>query len=203
VSLPIILVGIWFFLKEAFAYTHYPIRINRNNGQIYIFRLDGTVLSMPWKDVFFTVGKGLPRGSYDDIRGHVLDADGVMVKETFALSHFSGKDDPDLMQYWEYVRRYMADGPATLIQKVEHVMEISHKKETFWNGFHRLIAEMAPVPLIAVLTSPLWFLIAIFRWIAMRTSKIPQWPQWVEDECKVDPEDPYQRDEQHPHPASA
>jgi len=72
-------------------------------------------------------------------------------------------------------------------------MEISHKKETFWNGLHRLIAEMAPVPFIAVLTSPFWFVVAVFRYIAMRTSKIPQWPQWVEDECQVDSNDPYQR----------
>lgn len=202
-SLPLILVGVWMFLKETFAYTHYPIRINRKNGKIYVFRLDGTVLAMPWKDVFFTVGKGRPRGAYDDIRGHVIDADGVTVKETFALSHFSGKDDPDLMQYWEYVRRYMADGPAGLIQQIEHVIEISHNKETFWNGFHRLLAEMAPIPLIAFLTAPFWFVVAIFRYFAMRTSKIPQWPQWVEDECQVDANDPYQRDEQHPHPGAA
>lgn len=201
--LPLLLVGVWLFLKEAFAYTHYPIRINRKNGKIYVFRLDGTILSMPWRDVFFTVGKGRPRGSYDDIRGHVLDADGVTIKETFALSHFSGKDDPDLMQFWEYVRRYVEDGPAKLIPKIEHVIEISHKRETFWNGFHRLMAEMAPIPVIAYVTAPFWFVVAIFRYFAMRTSKIPQWPQWVEDECPVDANDPYQRDEQHPHLGAA
>ena len=157
---------------------------------------------MPWKDVFFTVGKGRPRGSYDDIRGHVLDADGVTIKETFALSHFSGKDDPDLMQFWEYVRRYVEDGPAKLIPKIEHVIEISHKRETFWNGFHRLMAEMAPIPVIAYVTAPFWFIVAMFRYLAMRTCKIPQWPQWVEDECQVDADDPYQRDEQHPHPGA-
>ena len=200
--LPLFIAGTWMFLKETFAYTHYPIRINRKNGKIYVFRLDGTILSMPWRDVFFTVGKGRPRGSYDDIRGHVLDADGVTIKETFALSHFSKKDDPDLMQFWEYVRRYEEDGPAKLIPKIEHVIEISHKRETFWNGFHRLMAEMAPIPVIAYLTAPFWFIVAMFRYLAMRTSKIPQWPQWVEEECQVDANDPYQRDEQHPHPSA-
>ncbi|HEY9100119.1 MAG TPA: DUF6708 domain-containing protein [Thiobacillus sp.] len=191
-----LLVFMWAYRKESFAYTHYPIRLNRKNGKIYVFRLNGTVLSMPWNDVFITLGQGQTHDIYD-IRGHVLDTDGETVKESFAFSHYSGKNDPDLMQFWEFIRRYMADGPATLIQKVEHVMEISHKKETFWNGFHRLIAEMAPVPLVAVLTSPLWFVIAIFRWIAMRTSKIPQWPQWVEDECAIEPDDLWIRDGRH------
>jgi hypothetical protein len=28
----------------------------------------------------------------------------------------------------------------------------------------------------------------------MHTSKIPQWPQWVEDECRIEPEDPWRRE---------
>ena len=35
---------------------------------------------------------------------------------------------------------------------------------------------------------------SLFRWIAMRTSKIPQWPQWVEDECRIEPHDPWRRE---------
>jgi len=31
----------------------------------------------------------------------------------------------------------------------------------------------------------------------MRTSKIPQWPQWVEDECAIAPDDPWVRDGRH------
>ena len=31
----------------------------------------------------------------------------------------------------------------------------------------------------------------------MRTSKIPQWPQWVEDECRIEPDDPWVRDGRH------
>ena len=212
-SLPLLIAVIWLFLKEAFAYTHYPIRLNRKNGKIYVFRLDGTVLAMPWKDVFFTVGKGRPRGSYDDIRGHVLDADGVTVKETFALSDYDKlteqelKAYPDnvletdyLRRYWEFVRRYMEEGPKTLLDRVDVVMAIAHHREGVWTSFLRLNTGWAGGWIIAL---PLTLLVWPFRVLAMRTCKIPQWPQWVEDECQVDADDPYQRDEQHPHPGAA
>jgi hypothetical protein len=39
-----------------------------------------------------------------------------------------------------------------------------------------------------------FFPISLFRWVVMRTSKIPQWPQWVEDECRIEPNDPWERD---------
>jgi hypothetical protein len=35
---------------------------------------------------------------------------------------------------------------------------------------------------------------AFGRWLSMRTSKIPQWPQWVEDECQIEPNDPFVKD---------
>ncbi len=29
-----------------------------------------------------------------------------------------------------------------------------------------------------------------FYWLCMKLSKVPKWPQWVEDECAIDPNDP-------------
>lgn len=211
-SLPLVIATIWLFLSENFRYTHYPIRLNRKNGKIYAFRLDGTVLAMPWKDVFFTVGKGRPRGSYDDIRGHVLDADGVTVKETFALSDFDdlSKEElnayPDdvqethyLFRYWEFVRRYMEEGPKNLLDHVDVVIPISHRRESISLSFLLISTGWDRGRFIML---PMTLLIWPFRVLAMRTCKIPQWPQWVEDECQVDANDPYQRDEQHPHPGA-
>jgi hypothetical protein len=37
----------------------------------------------------------------------------------------------------------------------------------------------------------------IGRVIAMPTCKIPVWPQEIEEECKIEPDDPYIRDAQH------
>src|SRR5699024_57236 len=36
------ILGTWLVWVECFKWTHYPIRYNRKNQQIYAFRLDGT-----------------------------------------------------------------------------------------------------------------------------------------------------------------
>lgn len=40
----LVAAGIYLFTRDAFTYTHYPIRFNRKNRQVYVFRLNGTVL---------------------------------------------------------------------------------------------------------------------------------------------------------------
>ena len=32
------------------------------------------------------------------------------------------------------------------------------------------------------------------RWIAMQTSKVPRWPQEIEEACRIEPGDPWVRD---------
>ena len=39
--------------RESFSYTHFPIRLNRRNRKIYVWRRDGSVLSEAWDKVFF------------------------------------------------------------------------------------------------------------------------------------------------------
>lgn len=98
--------------EEPFAYTHYHIRLNRSTRMIHVFRVDGTVLSVKWNDVFSCLvhaGQG-----FWNIVGHVLDKDGKTIKETFPLTVFNGGSEvakDQLRQYWEFARRYMAEGP--------------------------------------------------------------------------------------------
>jgi hypothetical protein len=54
---------------------------------------------------------------------------------------------------------------------------------------------------LILIMMPILFPCSIGRWIAMKTNKIPVWPAEIEAECQVDPNDPYQRDEYHPHPS--
>lgn len=195
VSLLPISLGLLALKTDAFRYTHFPIRLNRKTKMVHVFRTNGTVLSVPWDEVFFCVA-ALPQNNWE-IQGHVLDADGVTVKETFALPVVgTGEGDREqLSRYWEFVRRYMEDGPGSVAKLVEYCLPIAERRESFADGFHHLHARAhaAPAP---VLVGVLLIYLVTYpgRWIALRTSKIPQWPAEVETVNVIETNDPYRKD---------
>lgn len=185
-------VCVWLLRKESFAYTHYPIRLNRATRMVHVFRVDGTVLSVKWSDVFFCLthaGQG-----FWNIVGHVLDKDGKTVKETFPLPVInggSGAARDQLRQYWEFVRRYMEEGPQDAAQRVEFLMPVATRRETLAEGFHRIHAEGGSNIIMSIIFAALAVIAAPGRWFAMRTSKVPQWPEEIEVECAIKLGDPY------------
>lgn len=108
----------WFLRKEFFRHTHYPIRFNRNNRMVYVFRLDGTVLAVPWDEVFFTLCPAQMRGVWE-VRGHVLAEDQNTVKETFVLSYYGQLSKTELactgtkIEESDHVRRHWEFGGVT------------------------------------------------------------------------------------------
>ena len=183
------------FRKESFAWTHYPIRLNRKTRMMYVFRTNGTVLSVPWDEVFFTLGGAGGSGLIQnwDLRGHVLDKDGNTVKESFTFSMVSNKKE-DLYQLWEFIRRYMEEGPQDLYKQVEFCMPVSEKRESYFFGLKRLIVNFKGQPFLQALMMPIFLLYSIGRVFAMWTSRIPKWPQEVENACRIEPGDPYIKD---------
>lgn len=173
---------VWLLRKDAFAYTHYPIRLNRSTRMIHVFRLDGSVLSVPWDEVFFCLG-ALPQRGWE-IQGHVLDADGQTVKETFAFApHGVGAREREMLkQYWEFVRRYMEDGPQAVASEVKACLPIAERRETFAFGWHRTHYHVGALPLVMQALMLLLYLVVYpGRWFALRTSRIPKWPADVDD----------------------
>lgn len=188
----VIAIMVWLLRKESFAYTHYPIRLNRSTRMIHVFRVDGTVLSVKWNDVFFCLihaGQG-----FWNIVGHVLDKDGKTVKETFPLPVFNGGSEvqrDQLRQYWEFVRRYMEEGPKDAAQRVEFLIPIATRRETLAEGFHRIHAEGGSSIVMSIIFAALAVIAAPGRWFSMRTSKIPKWPAEIEASCQVSADDPF------------
>ena len=192
-AMPVLFAGYWLLRKDSCTYTHYPIRLNRKTRMVHVFRLNGTVLSVPWDEVFFCIA-ALPQGDWE-IQGHVLDTDGVTVKETFPLSYYTSTSGlPVLERYWEFVRRYMEEGPEDAAHRVEIFMPVADRKETIANGFHRMHAEFGGNFIMTVLGAALALILIPGRWIAMQTSKVPRWPREIEEACRIEPGDPWVRD---------
>ena len=186
-------IGWKLFRKEAFAWTHYPIRLNRRNRMVYVFRTNGTVLSAPWDDIFFTLEFSGP-AKLGNIQGHILDKRSQRVQETFAFSAVSTSKEI-LLGHWEFLRRYMEEGPQAVIDEIVYCMPVDGKHEPFKSGMERVFAHDYGFPIaIRLIMWPLNFMITLARYFAMRTSRIPVWPKEVEEACPVDPGDPYVKD---------
>lgn len=195
---------VWLLCKESFAYTHYPMRFNRRTRMVYVFRPNGTVLSVPWDQVFFTLGH-MAQWEEWEVRGHVLEPDNMTVKETFALSYvgcLSATDveptrtqfsDQDFVRaHWEFVRRYMEDGPQAVSSQVQFCMPVDTRRESARVGVERVFANIVGAPLLLYwLLVPVCLVVSAFRFIAMRTSRIPQWPAEVDADCAMEPGDSY------------
>ena len=194
-SAPAFLICLWLFLKESFCYTHYPVRLNRRNRKVYVWRKSG-VVSAAWDKVFFFLREFKDNSlTCWDVRGNILAEDGITVVDSFPLSSYQSSVQDDLRRHFEYFRRYMEEGPEQPWRMLEICLPIANRKETWWEGCMRLMLNLHGSPILQLLLFPIFFLpTSLGRFVAMRTSKIPQWPQWVEGECAIDPNDPYLRD---------
>ena len=192
--IPFLIATAWLILKEAFRYTHYPVRLNRKTGRVYVWR-EGEVLSVPWREVFFYTREFRDSGlKCWDVRGLVLGEDRQTVVDSFALSSYDSNVLSDVQLHFEYFRRYMEHGPAQLYPHFKVALPVAVRKETWYEGFMRLMLNMNGFNIGMWLFSPFWFYASLGRFLVMRTSKIPRWPEWVEKECAIEPGDPYVRE---------
>ncbi|MHA7848452.1 DUF6708 domain-containing protein [Serratia sp. D1N4] len=178
---------------EWFAWTHYPVRFDRKNRLVHVFRLDGSTYSVPWDSVFFTSGLNHRKDFNKDyyISGHVLADDNQTVIDTFCLPA-THSDRKELERHWEFVRRYMEAGPESVIGVVNFCLPIAKKREGFRFGLLYLLSGCNGTPLFLFpFFFVLFFIFSVPRYIAMVTSKIPVWPESIESLCEVATDDPY------------
>jgi hypothetical protein len=193
---PLVLVAGWLLKKESFAYTHYPIRFNRKTRMVHVFRTNGSVLSVPWEKLFFTLSQVDQFYQFWNVLGHVLDEDGVTVRESFALKISGIRSGHEFLRsHWEFVRTYMEEGPDSLAGQVRFCLPIAEKKESISVGMHHFLEHMvAGAPKFWVFhVVPVLFtaLNLPFRSFAIATSRIPVWPAEVDAACRIENDDPY------------
>ncbi|CAK9886293.1 MAG: hypothetical protein XXXJIFNMEKO3_02721 [Candidatus Erwinia impunctatus] len=193
IIIPLIIVSFKMLKCEWFARTHYPMRFDRKNRLVHVIRLDGTAFSTEWDKLFITYGVNHPQLRHDSyyISCHVLAG---TVIETFCLP-FTFSYIESLLLRWEFVRLYMEEGPEPVIDSVDICLPIAKKREGFWLGLYYWTFCCVYTPFF-FLPMMLGFglIFNIPRYIAMQTSRIPQWPKEIELLCQPEKDDRYFRD---------
>lgn len=188
----------WLVRSESFRWTHYPMRLNRRSRQIYVFRQNGSVLSLPWDRLFVFVGESTtqPAGKSYDLRVHLLSEDRSTVLETFSLGYVLAGERESALQLWEFIRRYMEceDGVEQAYANTPICLPIYDRREGFVFSVMRTFATCARWPWMHLFISLPFSYIALCRWLAMTTSRIPCWPPEIEAMNAVDPDDAWARD---------
>jgi len=176
--------------KDFFTSTWYPIRFNRKTRRVHFYmgRKEG-VVSVPWDEGFFHVGKGLREIFLNDVRCHVMDGD--VVKQTFAIGQYYD-DERVVRALWEFIRRYMEDGPDAIGLPAHRRYISVSMAPTFKNSYTAVMASIGVglLPLRFVLM-PLLFPLVVCRWLVMRSCSPPDWPETIEHESRVDADDPH------------
>ncbi|WP_340618876.1 DUF6708 domain-containing protein [Xenorhabdus entomophaga] len=178
-------------LKEWFRKTHYPIRFNRKTQMIYVYQVNGKILEAPWNSIFFTLydgRRGMPGGW--GIDGHILAEDKETVLQTFSLGVYDSK--VNIPGYWEFIRCYMEENVLDEMHKTIFLCPpVSEKKENHIYGLQYILRVDSKWDwLYNLLLIPYHLIESVSRYIAMQTSKIPQWPEDVEKKCVVASDDP-------------
>ncbi|WP_146034980.1 DUF6708 domain-containing protein [Burkholderia ubonensis] len=175
--------------REFFSFTHFPIRFNRKTRMIHVFRHNGRngVLSVPWDQVYFHIGKGEVNRDLTDIRGHVMDGDNVI--DTFAVGHFFGRDEQPVRQIWKFIVVYMEQGPQALPKDMVIGTSTSRSWANCFLWAKSYCDIFLPIPLIN------WVAVALvtcMRWLVMQSCKEPVWPAEIEATSAIEPNDPHQ-----------
>lgn len=184
------LVGlfVWGILRESFTLTHFPIRFNRKNRMVYVFRPKRRtdILRVKWDDVFWHIRRNKNKhfGGYNwFVAGHVMAKDRKTVLETFAFGHVGGSPE-EVYPQWEYVRRFMEEG-ANAVPAPDVYLPIKGRREGFWWGAQTLLFNTPTVMVASVLLLPFTALGVFARWLCMLTNRVPVWPTDIDAECGV------------------
>lgn len=171
-----------FVLKDAFRFTHYPVRFNRANRRVYVFTGGARrYVEVPFDDAFFFIheeGGGTANGlrSYE-LRMHILH-DGK-VTHTVAIGSDGGGSPGIVLAHWEMIRRFMEDGITSLPFPPLGIFASSRVSVK-----NALIIPFAVLPgVLGWILSPFLILIGLCRYIALATSRRPIWPGAVETVC--------------------
>jgi len=188
--------------KDCFNYRHKSVRFNRKTRMVYAFRHNGPggVVQVPWDKAFFYVHRqdsnSAMGGAPTVARCLVLD-EGERVRDTFSFGLRAVNGASEASDYgrqvlyqvqanFEFIRRYMEDGPAGLPPVKEYLRRetsLKNSMRVWFHGLREVGRECAGLRIFALLVSGPVFVLAFLHYIAQLTSRNPVWPADVEAAC--------------------
>lgn len=133
--------------KDLFGYTHYPIRFNRKNRKVYVFKSKTDIRVFDWDNLkvavtMLTTGH---KKKDHDIRFSQVDENGIIV-DAFCLPYLAStsaiytKEDGyqltseieslNAASNWEYIRCYMEEDIDISYQAVRGIIPLDKKRES-------------------------------------------------------------------------
>ncbi|RWU18797.1 hypothetical protein DM813_20960 [Pseudomonas alkylphenolica] len=182
---------LWRFIRlENFVQRRLLIRFNRVTRQVYLHRpgYAGGITTLAWDQVSPEPALGLP-----EWRGTGTQLMLAWTNEMTGLPHFHimlvGKianGTSDIVNLWEFIRRYMEEGP----QAVPKPKKLLGKIPWPWLSLLASWSCLRPlwragftsrVMLWTVALSPLIFLHASLHWISLLLGWEPRWPRIIRE----------------------
>ncbi|WP_110601431.1 DUF6708 domain-containing protein [Salinicola lusitanus] len=194
---------------DMFRKTHYPMRFNRRDRKVYAWTQDMGVVTMNWDDIQFYGSQATKsqdrRGmSREEIRGYVRDRNGNMLYHLVFFKYEGLKGMKGVLEIWELVRRYMEepDGHIQAYQVDQRLLDLDGKRESFIHSLIQATQVLADSRVFQLIFAPMVMWAGTGRILAKWTCRVPRWPEWVEEKCRVAPDDPYVRNRQTEPPLS-
>jgi len=181
----------WKWIRtEVFTHRHLVARFNRRTRQVHINRpaYAGGVVTLPWDAVVPVIDPD--HEEYVGIGGVLIlgfmsEQTGAGYDETLMLGRpMSG--NAELVGFWEYIRRFMEDGPDSvprpkrLLKLHPFTWEPLRAAMRFMSLTWRPGGRLGTI-IAATLLSPLILLLALCHWISLFLCHQPRWPKIIEE----------------------
>lgn len=186
----------YFYSKYGFQFTrleiltsrHLLIRFNRTTQQVHLHRPKycGGIVTFPWR----TTGSGATRPEDDQVTAGLRlvlawhpSRTGLPHME-MALIGKLGEGGSELRDEWEFIRRYMEEGPESVKRPRLSTLLPSPIQafSALFEGIGRFIRRSRwPMKVALVLISPAILIIGTAHWVSLMLCWRPRWPKIIRE----------------------
>lgn len=189
---------------DLFGYTHYPVRFNRQNKKVYAFSpWRKKIIEVDWHQLRFST---LADNEFIEVRGSVVNEDNIVVEEIVMPYREYFDSMGRIFDNLAFLKLYMEGSDEDLKQIDASICEfhdIYARKESIKETWQRIYMfnnyremescqrenekDVMTMAFGMIIMIPTLFL----RRLGLLCSKLPVWPQQIEDVCQIAADDPY------------